>query len=156
MVVHRLLVRLLKLFSDVLAINESILVRLPGIVKVRVEVEELSPGQIDVVNMLVHLLAHVDEVFSRHRVVNHCCAARLFIALRSEEGTLLAEVVDLLAGVREHVLEGPLGIVQCVHGRSKLIRGAAPFCDVLSPEKPFFALVEVNALRIEASKRFFT
>ena len=110
-VVHGLLVRLIKLLTDVLAIDESVLVGLPRIVQVRVEVEELAPGQVDIVDVLVHLLAHVDEVLPRHRVIDHRHTTRLFVTLRREEGTLLAQIVHLLAGVGKHVLEGTLGIV---------------------------------------------
>ena len=151
-VVHGLLVRLIKLLTDVLAIDESVLVGLPRIVQVRVEVEELAPGQVDIVDVLVHLLAHVDEVLPRHRVIDHRHTTRLFVTLRREEGTLLAQIVHLLAGVGKHVLEGTLGIVQRVHGRAQLIRGAAPLCDILAPEKSLFALVEVNALGVVAGE----
>ena len=153
-IVHGLLIRLLKLFTDVLAVDESVLVGLPRIVQVRVEVEELAPGQVDIVNVLVHLLAHVDEVLPRHRVINHRHTARFFVALRGEKCTLLAQIVYLLASVRKHVLEGTLGIVQRVHGRSQLVRGAAPLCDILAPKKSLFALVEVNALCVVAGKGF--
>ena len=115
-IVHGLLIRLLQLLANVLAINESVLVGLSCIIQVRVEVEELTPGQVDIVNMLVHLLAHVDEVLPRHRVVNHGNTARFFVALRREKGALLAQIVHLLASVWKHVLEGALSIVQGVHG----------------------------------------
>ena len=94
-----LLVGLLELLTDILTFHEGVLMRLSCIVEVRVEVKELTPGQIDVVNVLVHLFAHVDKVLPRHRVVDHCDTTSLFVALRCEEGTLLAQVVDLLARV---------------------------------------------------------
>ena len=155
-VVHGLLIRLIKLLTNVLTIDESVLVGLPRIVQVRIEVQELAPGQVDIVDVLVHLLAHIDKVLPRHRVVNHCHTARFFVALRREKGTLLAQIVHLLASVGEHVLEGTLGIVQRVHGRAQLIRGAAPLSDILAPEKSFFALVEVNALCVVAGKGLLT
>ena len=84
-VVHGLLIRLTKLLTDVLAIDESVLVGLPRIVQVRVEVQELAPGQVDVVDMLMDLLAHINEVLSGHRIVDHSGTSRLLVALRSEE-----------------------------------------------------------------------
>ena len=61
---------------------------LPCVVKVRVEAEELAPSQIYVVNMLVDLLTHVEEVLPRHRVIYHSHPARLFVTLSLEEGRL--------------------------------------------------------------------
>ena len=83
---QRLLVGLLKLFSDVLAIGKVVLVSLPRIVQIRVEVKELAPGQVKVVDVLVHLLTHVNEVFTRHRIIDHGDPTSLFIALSCEEG----------------------------------------------------------------------
>jgi len=59
--------------------------RLPCIVKIRVEVEELAPGEVQVVNVLVDLFAHVEEVLPGHRVVDHSSAARFLVALSTEE-----------------------------------------------------------------------
>ena len=85
----RLLIRLLKLLSDVLPVHKAVLVALARIVQVRVKVKELTPGQVEVVDVLVDLLSHVDEVLSCHRVVDHRDTACLLVALSSEEGGLL-------------------------------------------------------------------
>lgn len=107
-----LLVRLLELLTNVLAIHKSVFVGLPRIVQIRVEVEELTPSQIDVVDLLVHLLTHVDEVLSGHRVVNHGDTTCLFVALGREECTFLTQVVDLLARIRQHEAKGSLSVVK--------------------------------------------
>lgn len=107
----RLLIRLLKLLSDVLPVHKAVLVALARIVQVRVKVKELTPGQVEVVDVLVDLLSHVDEVLSCHRVVDHRDTACLLVALSSEEGGLLTQVVHLLCGIWQHVREGSLSVV---------------------------------------------
>lgn len=129
---------------------------LARIVQVGVEVEELAPGQVDVVDVLVHLLTHIDEVLSRHRVVDHGDAARLFVALRREEGALLAQVVDLFTRIGQHVAKSSFGIIERIHGGSQLIGGAAPLCHVFSSKKPFFTLIQIDALGIVAGKGLLT
>ena len=148
----RLLVRFLQLLSDVLPVHKAVLVALARIVQVRVEVKELTPGQVEIINVLMDLLSHVNEVLSRHRVVDHRDTTRLLVALRREEGGLFAQVVNLLGGIRQHVREGSLSIVERIHGCTELVRRAAPLSDILATEQLLLTLVQVGLLRSVAGK----
>lgn len=95
-VIDRLLIWLDELLADIVSLHEIVLVRLSCIVKIAVEVEELAPSQVKVIDVLMDLLAHVDEVLPCHSVVDHRCAARLFEALSREESGLFTQIVHLL------------------------------------------------------------
>ena len=85
MIAQWLLVWLLQLLADIGAVSEAVIGRLSRIVQIRVEVKELAPSQVDVIDMLMDLLAHINEVLSGHRIVDHSGTSRLLVALRSEE-----------------------------------------------------------------------
>ena len=151
-VIDGLLIGLNQLFADVVPLYKIVLMRLPRVVEIRVEVEELAPSQVQIVNVLVNLLAHVDEMLPGHRVVDHGRATSLFEALRGEESRLLTEIVHLLRGIGQHVAEGRLCIIQGVHSGAHLVGRAPPLRHVLPLEQPLLALVEVDTLRVVAGQ----
>ena len=106
--------------------------------------------------MLVNLLTHVDEVLPCHRIIDHSHTASLLVALRGEEGGLLGQVVDLFAGVGEHVAECTLRVVKRVHGRAQLVLVAAPLRHILASEQLLLTLVQVDALGVVPRQRLFT
>lgn len=144
--VEALLIRFLELLADVVPFDEAVLVGTPRVVQVGVEVKELAPGEVYVVDVLVNLLSHVQEVLSRHRVVDHRHAARLLVALTREEGGFLTKVIYLLGRVGKHVVERSFSIAECVHGGSKLIGRTAPLGDIFAPKQFLLALIQVDAL----------
>lgn len=106
--------------------------------------------------MLVDLFAHVDEVLSGHRVVDHSDTTCLLIALSGEESRLFTEVIDLLGRVRQHVAESTLSIVHTVHCCSQLVLRTTPLIDILPTEESLLSLIEIKALGIVASEGLIT
>jgi len=138
-----LFVRLDYLLADVVVLGVSVVVLLPRIVQISVEVEEVAPREVDLVNVSVHLLAHVDEVLPRHRVVEHDHAPRLLPALVGEVGGFLREVLNFLGLLRMHQRKRLLLVVDHVLGCAQLVVLELPLADVFRFESFFLFVLQV-------------
>ena len=100
---HRVLIWLLDFLSNVVFLNERIILLFSCVVQVRVEVKELAPSVVNLIKMTLYLLTNVNKGFTRHCIIHHHSAATFLPELRREIVGLLFEVINLLGGIRQHV-----------------------------------------------------
>ena len=149
---NKLLIGLNDFLPNALLFVVLFVMLLACVVEIGVEVKVLAPLQVELVDVAVHLFAHVHKVPATNYVVLHDDSARLLVALVGEEGALLVQVGYLLGLLGQHHFEGMLRVVHYVHSLAGLFSRNLPLTDVLLAEKLLLFLHELCLVQRVASQ----
>jgi hypothetical protein len=104
---------------------------LASVVQISVEVKHLAPSKVDLINMAMHLLAHIYKVLPAHRIVKHDDPPRFLPALVCEVCRLLSQVLNLLCLFRTHHLKCCLLVSNDVLSLTLLLLLNLPFRNIV-------------------------
>jgi hypothetical protein len=77
--------------------------------------------------MTMHLLPHIDEMLTTHRIISHYYPTSFFPRLVGEKCSFLSQVLTPLGLFWQHHLESGINIVNCILSYSELFFWDFPF-----------------------------